>query len=177
MAQHEAHVSRLVRLGATREAVLSDVRLVRFQEQIDDQARLIAEQAEEIATLTKKIVDLREINGKIEQALIREMMKRNKVIAPLPSVDKDGNPVVTKDRWTIIVDQVAEKHGVTAIDIRSARRDWKTCDARNEVFYRMRHETTLSIPKIGRLIGQRDHTTVLSGIHRHEARIASGEAA
>lgn len=37
---------------------------------------------------------------------------------------------------------------------------------RHAIFYLLRRHTKMSFPEIGRLIGNRDHTTAMSGTHR-----------
>jgi chromosomal replication initiation ATPase DnaA len=39
--------------------------------------------------------------------------------------------------------------------------------------WEIRQRTILSTPQIGRALGNRDHTTVLHGIKRHEKRLAA----
>lgn len=73
--------------------------------------------------------------------------------------------------WKRIILETCAKHGVSMIDICSHRRFVKIVACRNEAMYRMRHETTMSLPAIGRRLGGKDHTTVLHGIRRHEAFI------
>ena len=59
-------------------------------------------------------------------------------------------------------------YGVSRNDLTTIRRDWVSCLARYEGFYRSRNETGKSYPYIGKHFGGRDHTTVLSGIRRYE---------
>lgn len=59
-------------------------------------------------------------------------------------------------------------YGLQKNDLITARRDWLSCLARFECFYRCRNETGKSYPYIGKHFGGRDHTTVLSGIRRYE---------
>lgn len=87
---------------------------------------------------------------------------------PEPTVDAFGAPLSPA---RIIINQVAKKHGVTVADIRSPRRDKKTVRARHEAAYRMRHETEMSLPMIGKAIGDRDHTTVLFSVRKFEASL------
>jgi len=75
-----------------------------------------------------------------------------------------------------IMHEVSAKHELTIHELRSNRRDRLLVAARNEAMWRMKRETSLSLPAIGHKMGGRDHTTVLHGIRRHEARIAAGEA-
>lgn len=68
----------------------------------------------------------------------------------------------------MIVQAVAEYRGVSMIDICSARRARQATDARHVCFWLAKQLTELSLPTIGRLIGYRDHTTVLHGVNKVE---------
>lgn len=61
---------------------------------------------------------------------------------------------------------VSEVTGVGTLDIKSPRRFYKTTQARQLFFYVARHATGKSLPAIGRLCGDKDHTTVLHGIRK-----------
>lgn len=74
-----------------------------------------------------------------------------------------------------ITKEVAEKHNVSVRDMQSASRFRHIVTARNEAFYRLRNETTLSLPQIGRRFGDRDHTTVLHGIRRYMSEVLGQE--
>jgi hypothetical protein len=67
-----------------------------------------------------------------------------------------------------IMDQTADKYSCTILDLKSARRTRKYTQARFECYWRARRETALSLPQIGRLMGGRDHTTVLHGCKKYE---------
>lgn len=75
-----------------------------------------------------------------------------------------------------MVSEVAAKHGIAAKDIFSDRRAVKLCRARHECFWRMREETILSFPQIGRFF-HRDHSTIMSGCKKHARRMAEAAAA
>lgn len=96
------------------------------------------------------------------------------VATPIPQPDygiiEDSTP-----HWKRIRMEVCQKHGIALVDLIGERRDRLSAKARHEAFYRMRHETTMSLPAIGRRMGGRDHTTVMNGIKRHEMRM-NGEA-
>jgi hypothetical protein len=79
---------------------------------------------------------------------------------------------VTKRTWRQIVQEVADAHKVSFDDIISPRRDKRSVAARHEAAWRMRNETTMSIPQIGQRLGGRDHTTALYSIKRHEAKLS-----
>jgi Bacterial dnaA protein helix-turn-helix len=73
-------------------------------------------------------------------------------------------------RFRIIIDECAKRYGVGIADIMGDRRNVLAVAARHEAMYRLRHETTMSLPQIGKKLG-RDHTSVLHGVRSHEARI------
>lgn len=65
-----------------------------------------------------------------------------------------------------LIDFAATAYGLTAADVRSARRDRPIATARWAVMWAARHGTDLSFPQIGRKLGGRDHTTVMHGVAR-----------
>lgn len=69
-----------------------------------------------------------------------------------------------------IIQETADKHGVSVEMLMSQRRDNKTVVARHELYWRMRSQTNWSLPQIGRFL-DRDHTSVLHGCRAHEARM------
>lgn len=74
---------------------------------------------------------------------------------------------------TVILQETALHYGVSIVDIRSERRTKAVIPCRHAVMYRLRKETEMSLPKIGAFLGGRDHTTVIAGIKKHEARMAA----
>jgi len=75
-------------------------------------------------------------------------------------------PIVTD-----IVHEVLPHFGLEAegIDAALSRdRHWSHAAARHVAMWLVRQKTTLSFPEIGREFGNRDHTTVMSGIRRVE---------
>lgn len=72
----------------------------------------------------------------------------------------------------VIVREVCDKHGVSWMDITSTRRHVSIVAARNEAFYRLRNETSMSFPEIGKFLGGRDHSTVIHGMRRWQAFLA-----
>lgn len=73
--------------------------------------------------------------------------------------------------WHRLVQEVANSHGFELRVLTSMKRDRKACIARAEAFYRLYHEHDLSMAQIGRLMGDRDFTTVRYGIQKHEERM------
>ncbi len=79
-------------------------------------------------------------------------------------------------RWREILMEVCAKHGFTTLEIRSKRRERPLVFARHEAMWRLRNETSMSLPEIGRRMGGRDHTTAINGVKKHQQRIEAGTA-
>lgn len=103
----------------------------------------------------------------------------------LPSKPAPKLPVVVRHRDFILVNsdgftcratidliirQVCDKHGVAKKDIIGPSRVPQVVRARYEAMYRIRHELALSLARVGRALGGRDHTTVLHGVREHARR-------
>lgn len=86
------------------------------------------------------------------------------------------DPIASAVRMTEIAEAVAVKRGLTLEDLLGPSRRSKVCEVRQEAMWHMRErrwasgEHRWSLPQIGAYFG-RDHSTVLWGIHRHQARI------
>jgi hypothetical protein len=103
-------------------------------------------------------------------------VKPRDYICVVPEPEEEKPQYQHTPMWRIIVREVCQKHGVPEIDIFSHRRPHNVVLARHEMMYRMRHETPLSLPQIGKRLGGRDHTTVLHGIRKHQARLEAMNA-
>ena len=75
-----------------------------------------------------------------------------------------------------IMRAVAVEYRVTVIDIVSARRAKKVVLPRHIAMLLARRLTHLSMPQIGRHLGNRDHTTILHGVRSIEQKLASDTA-
>ena len=97
------------------------------------------------------------------------------VEAPTPpppaAHDEETATILSPFRWKFIIREVCEKHGIKLNEIMSVRRPTKITTARHEAFYRLKNETSMSYPQIGRVMGGFDHTTVLHGVKMHEKRM------
>ncbi|WIY54132.1 helix-turn-helix domain-containing protein [Devosia sp. YIM 151766] len=83
----------------------------------------------------------------------------------------DRTPIIPMPSGKAILREVSEKHKVAMVDLLSTRRARAYVLARHEAMYRMRHETSMSYPQIGRRMGGRDHSTVMHGIRKHAERM------
>ncbi len=90
--------------------------------------------------------------------------------------------VTDADRDHIIAEVLENHPRVRARDILGPSRHQFVSIPRQEVMWRLRMicwkdgSPKHSFPEIGRAIGGRDHTTVLSGVRRHERRLGGENA-
>lgn len=85
-------------------------------------------------------------------------------------------PQACLSETTLIIQRVAEKYGFTPADFAGPSRCRFVSYARHEAMAEIRtRRPHLSLPAIGRIFGNRDHTTVLSGIRDHHSRVAWGQ--
>ena len=98
---------------------------------------------------------------------------RPPVTAPRDVIDLATNAALLRQpiAWKRIVEEICIKHQVSRAELLSAQRSVRIVAARHEAMYRMKTETTMSLPQIGRRLGNRDHTTVLHGVRRYEAKL------
>jgi chromosomal replication initiator protein len=67
--------------------------------------------------------------------------------------------------------EVCKFYDVTSLAMKSSRRDGPIIKPRQVLCYLAYCETALSFPAIGRLIGNRDHTTVLHAVRKIERQL------
>lgn len=68
--------------------------------------------------------------------------------------------------------EVCQKYGITVADLDGNRKFKKFVQARGEVWWRGRHELKKSYLWLAFYSGQKDHTTVIHGVKRHEEKIS-----
>ncbi len=81
-------------------------------------------------------------------------------------VAQPAPPPPPRDVVAFIVEAAAAAFGVTAGHIVSASQLRPHCRARIACYWLLKSRLKFSSPKIGRILGRRDHTTVLSGLRR-----------
>jgi hypothetical protein len=90
---------------------------------------------------------------------------------PLPDDRPVWEPVLTaRDIARAVVAEVCAKHSVPIRAVMSQRRQKELVKARQEICWRLREETTWSLPQIGRFLG-RDHTSILHSCRAYEATL------
>lgn len=74
-----------------------------------------------------------------------------------------------------IIDATCEIFDVTRIDMKCSRRTEKIVRPRQVAMYLCRQMTLCSLPTIGRMFGNRDHTTVIHAFRKIEAMLKDGD--
>jgi chromosomal replication initiator protein len=69
-----------------------------------------------------------------------------------------------------IIAEVARETGLTVAMLVGDRRSRPIVAARHLAYWRVARETGASLAAIGRAFGDRDHTTIIHGIRKHEQR-------
>lgn len=74
-----------------------------------------------------------------------------------------------------IIAEIAEPYGFTVADMKGPSATRRLAHVRAEAYAAVRLRRRLSLEQTGRVFGNRDHTTVLTGIQKYEARMAWGD--
>jgi len=72
-----------------------------------------------------------------------------------------------------IIGAVADYFTISPEDITSKKRDLKTARARHIVMYLMRQQNHCNLTEIGKVLGDRDHSTVIHGCEKISAEISA----
>lgn len=71
----------------------------------------------------------------------------------------------------VIIIDIAARHGIRVTDLISHARSSAFIDARFEAAYELRRQLpSWSLPMIGKVLGGRDHSTIMNGIRKHADR-------
>jgi len=89
-----------------------------------------------------------------------------------PLIDTAERVLTVRD----IARAVCDHFHVTMIDLVSPRRTARVVRPRRVVMFLARTHTTRSLPEIGRLLGGKDHTTVLHGVRSISERLETDTA-
>jgi chromosomal replication initiator protein len=72
-----------------------------------------------------------------------------------------------------VIDAVCQRFGVTLQDLASKKRDRQTTYARHVLMYLLREVSHQPFTDIGRILGGRDHSTVIHAIHRISSELST----
>ena len=129
-----------------------------------------------IATNIKS--NIRELEGAFNKIIA--FAKLNKVDLTIDSAEEALKDVIYPNKAkeitpNLIINVVAEHFGVKPDDITSKKRNSEFVQPRQVVMYLCRELTDVSQVNIGKILGKKDHTTVIHGVKKIEAEIESNE--
>ena len=129
-----------------------------------------------IATNIKS--NIRELEGAFNKIIA--FARLNKVELTLPLAEEALKDVIYPNKPkeitpTLIINVVAEHFGVRPEDISSKKRNSEFVQPRQVVMYLCRELTDVSLNNIAKLLGKKDHTTIIHGINKVEAELSTNE--
>lgn len=105
---------------------------------------------------------------------VLEQRNRRPAQVPLPIPDDEG-PIIKRLTLARILNTVSVYYGVKVIHAVSARRTKDVMLPRHVAMYLAREHTLLSFPHIGRLMGGRDHSTILVACRKIARLLSEGD--
>lgn len=129
-----------------------------------------------IATNIKS--NIRELEGAFNKIIA--FTRLNKVDFTIESAEEALKDVIYPNKAkeitpSVIINVVAEHFGVRPEDIVSKKRNSEFVLPRQVVMYLCRELTNVSQINIGKILGKKDHTTVIHGVKKIEAEIQNSE--
>ncbi|SHN60890.1 chromosomal replication initiator protein [Butyrivibrio hungatei DSM 14810] len=134
-------------------------------EVIDYIATNIKSNIRELEGAYNKIIAYSRLNN-VDVTLENAMEALKDIIYP------DKSKVITPQ---LIIDTVCEQYGTKKDDIISKKRNSEIVLPRQIIMYLCREHTDASLEEIGRTLGKKDHTTVMSGINKIKQKMAFDE--
>lgn len=123
------------------------------------------------APAPKRILSLEEILDRYRKTDVTYKVRHSNLSRTL---QQENLRMATTPARKIIVD-VANKHNVPFKTMMGKCRIKQYVIARHEAIYRIYTELEeMSLPRIARIMGGRDHTTILNAINRHQERMKAG---
>lgn len=122
--------------------------------------------------------NIRELEGAFNKLIA--FAKLNKVELSLASAEEALKDIIYPNKAmeitpTLIINVVAEHFGVKPEDITSKRRNSEYVQPRQVVMYLCSKYTNNSLASIGKILGKKDHTTVIHGIKKITAELEISE--
>jgi chromosomal replication initiator protein len=128
-----------------------------------------------IATNIKS--NIRELEGALTKIVALSKLEKNKEINIALAEEALKDIVAPGESRTVTVESiiqiVADHYNLTNLDITSSRRNKEIAYPRQIAMYLCRTMTDTSLQEIGRLMGGRDHSTILHGIDKITADLQS----
>jgi len=118
--------------------------------------------------------NVRDLEGRLNRVVAYAQLNGSPVTLEMLSqanasvIDPSG-PTSVSDR--LVIDTVAEYFHLRDDDLKGRKRDRKTATARQVAMYLLREDARLGPSAIGRILGGKDHTTVIHGCARIASRL------
>ena len=145
-----------------------ETRVAILRKNAEDYGRKIGDDViDYIATNIKS--NIRELEGAFTKIIAYSRLNNvditldNAMEALKDIISPDKTKVITP---SLIVDTVCEQYGTKKEDIVSKKRNAEIVLPRQIIMYLCREYTDTSLEEIGRILGKKDHTTVMSGINK-----------
>ncbi len=122
--------------------------------------------------------NIRELEGALTKIIAHSRL--NNVEITLDNAKDALKDIISPDTTKIItpqliVDTVCEQYGIKKDDVVSKKRNAEIVLPRQVIMYLCREHTDASLEEIGKLLGKKDHTTVMSGISKIKSMIPTDE--
>ena len=113
--------------------------------------------------------NIRELEGKLNRVVAYAQLTRSAIsldLVKLAIADLSDSATRRQVSDQVVLESVATYFTMATDDLKGRRRDKKTALARQVAMYLLRDLTNLGLTSIGRILGGKDHTTVLHGCQR-----------
>lgn len=123
--------------------------------------------------------NIRELEGALNKIMAYANLEKSEINLPLAEkvlkdiISPNQKRIVTPE---LIIDIVAEHFDLSPADLTGNKRNSKVVFPRQIVMYLCRHMTEVTLKNIGKVLGGRDHTTIMNGINKIEAELETSES-
>jgi len=122
--------------------------------------------------------NIRELEGAFNKIIAYS--KLNNVDINMANAEEALKDIIYPDKPkeitpTYIINEICNEYGISMEDITSKKRNAELVEPRQIAMYLCRYMTDISLADIGRLLGKKDHTTVLHGVDKIEKLIKEDE--
>ena len=134
--------------------------------------------ADILETIARRVQNnIRELEGALTRVLAYsdlrgEPLSRDLVAIALADMLKKDEALTPE----CILSEIAQQYGLTRERLLSKERSREVALPRQIAMYLMREETSTSLPKIGEILGGRDHTTIMYGHNKISERLETDES-
>ena len=118
--------------------------------------------------------NIRELEGTLNRIVAHSQLTQSSITLEMVKRTADQvNPAGTSPKVSdqLILDTVANYYGMSVDEIKGRKRDRKTAQARQVCMYLLRQMADLRPTAIGRILGGKDHSTVVYGYERVATRL------